>query len=94
MPSRMPLRPLAPPFPSQRPFETALDEAQPPAFASAADALRAKIRACAARSFAAQHKRAAQTIGSREDSGEKFRTAMAAGRGARKLGQDGPRVHS
>ena len=69
-----------------------------PAFASAADALRAKIRACAARSFAAQHKTAGKTAASREDDGgggkEKAVTALATGRGVRRAGQEGPRAHS
>jgi len=80
-----------PPSPSGR---TDFDEsAAPPAFASAADALRAKIRACAARSFAAQHKAAVKTAGQRADDEEKS-VAMAAGRNARGAGPEGPRAHS
>lgn len=100
MPSRTPLKPATPPFIAQWPFEDTSAQAKSPvpAFVSAADALRAKIRACAARSFAAQQKWAAGKADLRADlktgSGEKSQTAMAAGRGARKLGPDGPRAHS
>jgi|LNFM01.1.fsa_nt_gb hypothetical protein len=65
-----------------------------PAFASAADTLRAKIRACAARSFAAQHKTAGKTTGSQNDDRGKSAAAMATGRGVRLAGQEGPRAHS
>jgi hypothetical protein len=95
MPPRS-LRPVTPPMSAQWPFEEALGEVPPPApaFVSAADILRAKIRACAARSFAAQHKGAVRAAVSGKDGGEESQAAMAAGRGARKLGQDGPRAHS
>ncbi len=84
---RMPARPFTPSALTNCPAQTT------PAFASAADALRAKIRACAARSFAAQHK-AGKTAGSQKDDGEKSAAAMATGRSVRRAGQEGPRAHS
>jgi len=49
--------------------------------------------ACAARSFAAQHK-AGKTAGSQKDDGEKSAAAMATGRSVRRAWQGGPRAHS
>lgn len=51
-----------------------------PAFASAADALRAKIRACAARSFAAQHEITGESADPKRKNGET--TAAMAARGS------------
>lgn len=85
---RTPARPFSPsPLTNSPPQAT-------PAFASAADALRAKIRACAARSFAAQHKTAGKTVGSQNDDGEKPAAAMATGRSVRRAGPEGARAHS
>jgi hypothetical protein len=83
--------PRQPPVPMTFPWPPAGHEPTAPAlpaFASAADALRAKIRACAARSFAAQHKPAVKTADLQPAVGN-GEAAMAAGRS--RAGQENAR---
>ena len=64
---------------------------QPAAFVSAADSLRRKIRACAARSFAAQH-RTADTAAGLKDGGEKSQAGLLSRQTIRRIRRDAPRA--
>lgn len=66
---------------------------QPAAFVSAADSLRRKIRACAARSFAAQH-RTADSAASLKGGGDKSQAGLLSRQTTGRLRPDAARALS